>query len=164
MESELVFPWSVRGKKIITKKLLIVTILYSDANNGYRDAMPTPSGGAKGHKKLPTEDDILNNDHNVLRDPGVVFRVRKNGWENFQEREREPTLNERVVRLILMLVSDWGEKIILCPIGGHKNSNALLLFMLIQSPRKKVTPMNILNFESKTCIKYLGVYIDQYLN
>lgn len=32
-------------------------------------------------------------------------------------------------------------------------------FMLITSSRKKVTPINILNFEQKACIKYLGVYI-----
>lgn len=37
-------------------------------------------------------------------------------------------------------------------------------FMLINSPRKKVTHINILNFEKKTWIKYLGVYIDQHLN
>ena len=37
-------------------------------------------------------------------------------------------------------------------------------FMLITSSRKKVTPINILNFEQKACIKYLGVYIDQHLN
>ena len=27
--------------------------------------------------------------------------------------------------------------------------------MLINSPRKKVTPINILNFERKTCIKFI---------
>ena len=37
-------------------------------------------------------------------------------------------------------------------------------FMLINSPRKKVTHINILNFEKKTWIKYFGVYIDQHLN
>ena len=37
-------------------------------------------------------------------------------------------------------------------------------FMLITSSRKKVTPINILKFEQKACIKYLGVYIDQHLN
>lgn len=36
-------------------------------------------------------------------------------------------------------------------------------FMLITSSRKKVTPINILNFEQKACIKYLCVYIDQHL-
>jgi len=36
--------------------------------------------------------------------------------------------------------------------------------MLINSPRKKATHINILNFEKKTWIKYLGVYIDQHLN
>ena len=36
-------------------------------------------------------------------------------------------------------------------------------FMLITSSRKKVTPINILNFEQKACIKYLDVYIDQHL-
>ena len=33
-------------------------------------------------------------------------------------------------------------------------------FMLITSSRKKVTPINILNFEQKACIKYLGVSVD----
>ena len=33
-------------------------------------------------------------------------------------------------------------------------------FMLITSSRKNVTPISILNFEQKACIKYLGVYID----
>ena len=37
-------------------------------------------------------------------------------------------------------------------------------FMLITSSCKKVTPINILNFEQKACIKYLGVYMDQHLN
>ena len=32
------------------------------------------------------------------------------------------------------------------------------------SPRKKITPISILNFERKACIKYHGVYLDQYLN
>lgn len=36
--------------------------------------------------------------------------------------------------------------------------------MIITSPHNKVTPMNILNFEQKTCIKYLGVDIDHHLN
>ena len=36
--------------------------------------------------------------------------------------------------------------------------------MLITSSRKKVTPINILNFEQKACINYVGVYIDQHFN
>ena len=35
--------------------------------------------------------------------------------------------------------------------------------LIITSPHEKF-PINIINFEQKTCIKYLSVYIDQHLN
>ena len=39
-------------------------------------------------------------------------------------------------------------------------------FMSITSPSKKVTPrpITVFNFQQKTCIKYLGVDINQKLN
>ena len=37
-------------------------------------------------------------------------------------------------------------------------------FMSITLPSKKVTPRTVFNFQQKTCIKYLGVYINQKLN
>ena len=37
-------------------------------------------------------------------------------------------------------------------------------FMLITSPRKKVALISIVNFERKTYIKYLGVYLDHVEN
>ena len=46
--------------------------------------------GLKRHKKLPTEDHFLNNDHNILGDPGAVCWVGKNGCENFKEQEKDP--------------------------------------------------------------------------
>ena len=46
--------------------------------------------GLKRHKKLPTEDHFLNNDHNILGDPGAVCWVAKNGCENFKEQEKDP--------------------------------------------------------------------------
>ena len=35
--------------------------------------------------------------------------------------------------------------------------------LIITSPHEKF-PINIINFEQKTCIKYLSVYIDQHFN
>ena len=51
-----------------------------------------------------------------------------------------------------------------CSINKLSVNMKITNFMLITSPRKNVIPINILNFEQKACIKYLGVYIDQHLN
>ena len=51
---------------------------------------PDLAEGLKRHKKLPTEDHFLNNDHNILGDPGAVCWVGKNRCENFKEQEKEP--------------------------------------------------------------------------
>ena len=44
-------------------------------------------------------------------------KVFKNGWKS----PWDATLNEPVPRLIRILVCDWAQKIILCPIRGHQN-------------------------------------------
>ena len=42
-------------------------------------------------------------------------------------------LKERVPRLIRMLVSDWAQKIFLCPIGGHHQWHCFLEFLIRRS-------------------------------
>ena len=60
----------------------------------------------------------------ILRYLGAVNRVWLNGGESFQEWVRDATLNVPFrPRLIRRLVTDWAQKIILCPIGGQHLSH-----------------------------------------
>ena len=63
----------------------------------------------------------------ILGDPEAVSWVRKNGCESFPKRVREPlgyyTLNS--ASLFRMLVCDWAQKILLCPIRGQHLSHCI---------------------------------------
>ena len=72
----------------------------------------------------------------ILGDPGAVgqvgrkaSKVLKNGWESRQD----AILNAPILRLIRMLVSDWAQKIFLCPIIGKHLSLCFCDFLIRRS-------------------------------
>ena len=72
----------------------------------------------------------------ILGDPGAVgqvgrkaSKVLKNGWESRQD----AILNAPILRLIRILVSDWAQKIFLCPIIGKHLSLCFCDFLIRRS-------------------------------